>query len=90
MGSQLARDKVGLSVHNESPILRCFTPALVAFQQQILTPHSKLPLAITDPSVLIIQHYLDVSPTCDEILKAWQDGTRVCDRCVSPWCSLTI
>jgi nucleolar pre-ribosomal-associated protein 1 len=54
-----------------------FVTALVAFHQQILTPQSKLPLAITDPTVLIIQHYFDVSPTLDEVFNAWQEGDKV-------------
>ncbi|TYJ56309.1 hypothetical protein B9479_003000 [Cryptococcus floricola] len=50
--------------------------AFVSFRQQIVTPHSTLPLAITHPTVIILQHYLDVSPTCDEIFRAWQIGDQ--------------
>ncbi|TXT07482.1 hypothetical protein VHUM_03202 [Vanrija humicola] len=48
--------------------------ALVSFHQQILTPYSSLPLPITHPTVLIIQHYLDASPTADEIFNAWKSA----------------
>ncbi|WWD16337.1 hypothetical protein CI109_100763 [Kwoniella shandongensis] len=50
--------------------------AFVSFRQQIVTPHSSLPLAITNPTVIILQHYLDASPTCDEIFRAWQVGDQ--------------
>ncbi|KAK8861738.1 hypothetical protein IAR55_002561 [Kwoniella newhampshirensis] len=50
--------------------------AFVSFRQQIVTPYSTLPLAITNPVVIILQHYLDVSPTCDEIFRAWQVGDQ--------------
>ncbi|BEJ10826.1 hypothetical protein CspHIS471_0102480 [Cutaneotrichosporon sp. HIS471] len=46
--------------------------ALVSFHQQILTPYSNLPLTISHATVLILQHYLDVSPTVDEIFAAWK------------------
>lgn len=52
-------------------------PALVSFHQQIHTYQSKLPLPISNPTVTIIQHYLDVSPVCEEILNAWKEGDRV-------------
>ncbi|KAL1411880.1 hypothetical protein Q8F55_002862 [Vanrija albida] len=48
--------------------------ALVSFHQQILTPYSSLPLPITHPTVLIVQHYLDASPTADEIFNAWKSA----------------
>lgn len=51
--------------------------AFVSFRQQIVTPHSTLPLAITNPTVIILQHYLDASPTCDEIFRVWQVGDQV-------------
>nr|XP_019014593.1 uncharacterized protein I206_00676 [Kwoniella pini CBS 10737]OCF53374.1 hypothetical protein I206_00676 [Kwoniella pini CBS 10737] len=50
--------------------------AFVSFRQQIVTPHSALPLAINNPTVVIIQHYLDTSPTCEEIFRAWQIGDQ--------------
>ncbi|KAK4684154.1 nucleolar pre-ribosomal-associated protein 1, partial [Tremellales sp. Uapishka_1] len=50
--------------------------SMVAFHQQIITPHSALPLAITHPTILILQHYLSVSPTCDEIFGAWLQGDQ--------------
>ncbi|KAE8538308.1 hypothetical protein D1P53_005650 [Cryptococcus gattii VGV] len=50
--------------------------AFVSFRQQIVTPHSELPLAINHPTVVILQHYLDISPTCDEIFRAWQVGEQ--------------
>lgn len=50
--------------------------AIVSFHQQIHTYHSKLPLPISNPTVTIIQHYLDVSPACEEILSAWKEGDR--------------
>lgn len=52
-------------------------PALVSFHQQILTPNSALPLPITHATVLIIQHYLDASPTADEIFNAWKSAEEV-------------
>lgn len=53
------------------------TAALVSFHQQILTPYSSLPLAISHTTVLILQHYLDVSPTVDEIFAAWKAADEV-------------
>lgn len=53
------------------------TAALVSFHQQILTPFSDLPLAISHQTVLILQHYLDVSPTTDEIFAAWKAADEV-------------
>ncbi|WWC58327.1 uncharacterized protein I303_100867 [Kwoniella dejecticola CBS 10117] len=50
--------------------------AFVSFRQQIATTHSALPLAINNPTVVIIQHYLDTSPTCEEIFRAWQIGDQ--------------
>nr|XP_019048954.1 hypothetical protein I302_02734 [Kwoniella bestiolae CBS 10118]OCF27884.1 hypothetical protein I302_02734 [Kwoniella bestiolae CBS 10118] len=50
--------------------------AFVSFRQQIVTPHSSLPLALNHPAVVIIQHYLDISPTCEEIFRAWQIGDQ--------------
>jgi nucleolar pre-ribosomal-associated protein 1 len=50
----------------------------VAFYQQIHTYRSKLPLSISDPTITVIQHYLDVSPDCEEILNTWKEGDRVC------------
>ncbi|OCF73524.1 hypothetical protein I204_05367 [Kwoniella mangroviensis CBS 8886] len=50
--------------------------ALVSFRQQIVTPHSSLPLAINHPTVVILQHYLDTSSTCEEIFRAWQIGDQ--------------
>ncbi|WWD09124.1 hypothetical protein V865_007246 [Kwoniella europaea PYCC6329] len=50
--------------------------AFVSFRQQIVTPHSSLPLAINHPTVIILQHYLDTSPTCEEIFRAWQIGDQ--------------
>lgn len=58
--------------------LRADRTALVAFHQQILTLHSQLPLPISHPTVVVIQHYLDLSPTCDEIFGTWQEGDKVC------------
>ncbi|WVQ93728.1 hypothetical protein IAU59_000805 [Kwoniella sp. CBS 9459] len=48
--------------------------AFVSFRQQIVTPHSALPLAINHPTVVILQHYLDASSSCEEIFRAWQIG----------------
>ncbi|WVF66097.1 hypothetical protein IAT40_000836 [Kwoniella sp. CBS 6097] len=48
--------------------------AFVSFRQQIVTPYSALPLAINHPTVVILQHYLDASSSCEEIFKAWQIG----------------
>jgi len=42
-----------------------------------VTPHSQLPLEITHPTILILQHYLDTSPTADEIFKAWKLAEEV-------------
>jgi nucleolar pre-ribosomal-associated protein 1 len=42
-----------------------------------VTPHSALPLEITHPTILILQHYLDTSPTADEIFKAWKLAEEV-------------
>ena len=50
--------------------------ALTALSQQIHTTHSTLPLAISHPTVQILQQYLDVSPSLDEILEAWRDGDK--------------
>ncbi|OCF45143.1 hypothetical protein I317_00945 [Kwoniella heveanensis CBS 569] len=48
--------------------------AFVSFRQQIVTPYSALPLAINHPTVVILQHYLDASSTCEEVFRAWQIG----------------
>ncbi|WVQ84141.1 hypothetical protein IAT38_006288 [Cryptococcus sp. DSM 104549] len=50
--------------------------AFVSLRQQITTPYSQLPLAINHPAVVVLQHYLDLSPTCDEIFRAWQVGDQ--------------
>lgn len=50
--------------------------AFVSFRQQIVTPYSELPLSINHPTVIILQHYLDISPACDEIFRAWQVGEQ--------------
>ncbi|OXG21306.1 nucleolar pre-ribosomal-associated protein 1 [Cryptococcus neoformans Tu259-1] len=50
--------------------------AFVSFRQQIVTPPSELPLSINHPTVVILQHYLDISPACDEIFRAWQVGEQ--------------
>lgn len=56
---------------------RANTSAIVSFHQQIHTYQSKLPLSISHPTVTILQHYLDVSPSCEEVLNAWREGDRV-------------
>jgi len=48
----------------------------VALHQQIVTPHSALPLAITHPSVVILQHYHATSPTFDEIFNCWRESDK--------------
>ncbi|CAK9785304.1 hypothetical protein CC85DRAFT_206078 [Cutaneotrichosporon oleaginosum] len=82
-GDEVARSDV---VHRPAPGTKSFPTgravrdglttgtrqALVSFHQQILTPYSSLPLAISHATVLILQHYLDVSPTVDEIFAAWK------------------
>ncbi|ORX35335.1 ribosome 60S biogenesis N-terminal-domain-containing protein [Kockovaella imperatae] len=50
--------------------------SLVALGQQIHVVHSELPLAITDPRVVLLQQYLDLSPSGDEIFAAWQEGDK--------------
>lgn len=51
--------------------------AFIAFHQQIVTPHSQLPLPITHQSVLIIQHYLALSPNLEEVFKSWSTAFDV-------------
>jgi len=51
--------------------------ALVALNQQILTLYSEMPLPINHPTVVILEHYLDVSPTCDEVFSAWKEAAQV-------------
>nr|ODN91496.1 hypothetical protein L204_05480 [Cryptococcus depauperatus CBS 7855] len=46
----------------------------ISFRQQIVTPYSQLPLALLHPAIVILQQYLEVSPTCDEIFRTWQIG----------------
>ena len=53
--------------------------AFIALHQQIVTPHSQLPLPITHQSVLIIQHYLALSPNLEEVFKSWSTAFDVSD-----------
>lgn len=53
------------------------TTAIVSFHQQIVTPFSQLPLPITHQTVLILQQYLELSPTADEIFYAWNVAQEV-------------
>lgn len=41
-----------------------------------MTLHSDLPLPITHQTVVLLQHYIQVSPTVDEIFDAWRNGDR--------------
>ncbi|WVR03656.1 hypothetical protein IAU60_000651 [Kwoniella sp. DSM 27419] len=50
--------------------------SFVSFRQQIVTSCSALPLGITHPTVVILQHYLETSPACEEIFRAWQIGDQ--------------
>jgi hypothetical protein len=51
--------------------------ALVSFDTQIRVPHSKLPVPINHPNVVLAQHYIGLSPGLDEIFKAWKSATEV-------------
>ena len=51
--------------------------ALSALHEHISTPNSRLPLAINHPIISVLQQYLELSPTCDEIFASWQQGDRV-------------
>ncbi|ORY24442.1 ribosome 60S biogenesis N-terminal-domain-containing protein, partial [Naematelia encephala] len=75
----------GDSVHKPPPGTRSFTTgkavkqalalgnrqSFVSFHQQILTASSLLPLPIAHSTIVILQHYLDASPTLDEIFECW-------------------
>ena len=50
--------------------------ALISFSRQIHTAHSALPLTISHPSAIIIQHYIDVSPSLDEVFSSWREGDK--------------
>ncbi|KAL7418746.1 hypothetical protein Q5752_006429 [Cryptotrichosporon argae] len=53
--------------------------AIVSLQQQILTLTSSLPLPISHATIVILQHYLEVSPTVEEVFAAWRKADEVRD-----------
>ena len=53
--------------------------AFVALHQQVLTPLSALPLEITHPSIVLLQHYHQASPNLEEIFNAWREGDKARD-----------
>ena len=75
---QAVRNTVRSPIPNALAKLMTDPAALVAFTQQIITPHSKLPLPINSSAVVILQQYLDGSAVCGEIFDAWNEGDKVC------------
>lgn len=59
--------------------LRCSFVALNAINNQIRIPHSQQPVAITHPNVVLVQHYLALSPRLDEVFHVWKSAVEV--RC---------
>ncbi|KAJ9109209.1 hypothetical protein QFC21_000538 [Naganishia friedmannii] len=46
--------------------------SLNAINHQIRIPHSQQPVAITHPNVVLVQHYLALSPRLDEVFHVWK------------------